>query len=125
MRVFSGVLPFMAKKNYRKQQRYIEFREMRWCVPNAEWGDYVRRGFFERISERVARLRRGVDLVWEDGKHLLRDRACKVEVSIPSSWRLVERAALFDPNGPRLTPEEISREVRSQYGRTFNAWEPA
>lgn len=117
-----GAFLFMTR---RKEKRYFEFRSFRWRVPNGEWGDYVRRGFFECISKRVAVLRRGVDLVWEDGKHLLRDRGRRVEVSIPSSWRMVERASMYDTKGKNLTPAEISREVQSQYCSTFEAWEAA
>lgn len=114
----------MAKKR-QKEKRYIQFRSLRWRVPNAEWGDYLKRGLIERISSRVAILREGVEIVYEGGKHLLRDLARKIEVSIPSSWRLVERAAMFATNGPNLTPDEIRREVQSNYGRTFEAWETA
>jgi len=112
-------------KNRRKEKRYIEFRGLRWRVPNAEWGDYLRRGLIERVSERVACLRRGVEIVWEDGRHLLRDLARKIEVSIPSSWRLVERASVYDQRGPRLTLAAMRREVQAQYGRRFEAWEAA
>lgn len=114
----------MAKKR-QKEKRYIEFRGFRWRVPNAEWGEYVRRGFFERVSSRVAQLRRGVDIVWEDGRHALRDRSRQTEVSIPSSWRLVERAALFATNGPQLSPAQVQREIQADYGRVFEAWEVA
>lgn len=113
------------KKNRRKEKRYIEFRSLRWRVPNAEWADYLRRGLIERISARVARLRSGVEIVWENGRHLLRDLARKIEVSIPSSWRLVDRAAIYDQRGPRLSPEEMQREIQADYCRTFDAWEAA
>ena len=108
-----------------KHFRFIEFRGMRWRVPNAEWRDYLKRGLLELITMRVARLRNGVEVVYENGRHLLRDLARKIEVSIPSSWRLVERAALFDTKGPKLSPEALQREVQSDYCLTFPAWEAA
>lgn len=88
---------------------------MQWRVPNQEWADYVRRGLIEKVSMRMARLREGVEIVFENGRHLLRDLARKIEVSIPSSWRLVERAAMFDTRGPRLSPERLQREIQSDY----------
>ena len=112
-------------KNRRKEKRYITFRSLRWRVPNAEWGEYLRRGLIERISQRVAKLRAGVEIVYENGRHLLRDLGRKIEVSIPSSWRLVERAAMFNMDGPRLTPSQLQREIQSDYGQTFEAWETA
>ena len=112
-------------KNRRKEKRYITFRSLRWRVPNAEWGEYLRRGLIERISQRVAKLRAGVEIVYENGRHLLRDLGRKIEVSIPSSWRLVERAAMFAVDGPRLTPAQLQREIQSDYGQTFEAWETA
>lgn len=114
----------MAKKR-QKEKRYIEFRGFRWRVPNAEWGEYLRRGLIERVSMRVARLREGVEVVFEGGRHLLRDLARSISVSIPSSWRLVERAAKYATSGPNLTPEALQREIQSSYGRTFEAWEVA
>jgi hypothetical protein len=116
----------MAKKR-QKEKRYITFRSLRWRVPNAEWGDYLRRGLIERISNRVARLRAGVEIVYENGRHLLRDIARKIEVSIPSSWRLVERAALFDQRGHRPDAEWLQREIQSQYrvGDLADKWEAA
>lgn len=113
----------MSAKKRQKERRYIEFRGLRWRVPNSEWGEYLRRGLIERVSERVARLRRGVEIVFEDGRHLLRDLARKVDVSIPSSWRLVDREAIYSQVGPRLTPERLQREIQAQYGRQFEAWE--
>jgi hypothetical protein len=112
-------------KNRRVEKRYFEFRDFRWRVNEHEWSEYVRRGFFERVSKRVAVLRRGVDLVWEDGKHLLRDTGRNMEVSIPSSWRLVERASMYDTRGPRLTPVVRQREIQANYCSTFEAWEAA
>lgn len=114
---------FMAKKKRQKEKRYIQFRSLRWRVPNGEWGDYLRRGLIERVSSRVARLRQGVEIVYEGGRHLLRDLARKIEASIPSSWELVERAARYATNGPNLSPEALQREIQSDYGRTFEAWE--
>ena len=111
-------------KNRRKEKRYIEFRGLRWLVPNSEWGDYLRRGLIERISGRVARLRAGVEITVENGRHLLRDLGRAIEISIPSSWRMIERAALFDTRGPRLTPAQIQREIQAGYCRMrTEGWE--
>lgn len=120
-----GALFFMANKKRRKEKRYLQSGEMRWRVPNEEWGDYIKRGFLERVSACIARLRRGVEIIWEDGRHALRDTVRNIEVSIPSSWRLVERAALFNTNGPRLTPEQVRDEVRAGHVRTFEPWQMA
>ena len=79
-RVSSGFVFMTDKKNRRKEKRYITFRSLRWRVPNAEWGDYLHRGLIERISYRVAKLREGVEIVYENGRHLLRDLGRKIEV---------------------------------------------
>jgi len=115
----------MSKKKRQKEKRYIEFRGLRWRVPNGEWGEYLRRGLIVRVGQRLARLRDGVEVVYDAGRHLLRDLARKIEVSIPSSWRLVDRAAIYDTRGRTLTPEALQREIQSAYGRTFEAWEAA
>src|SRR5215470_7312332 len=83
-------------KNRRKEKRYIEFRGLRWLVPAPEWGEYLRQRLTVRVSNSLARLSRGVDVVWEDGKHLLRDSARGVEVPIPSTWPR-EADAILDP----------------------------
>jgi hypothetical protein len=113
------------KKNRRKEKRYVEFRSLRWRVPSAEWADYLRRGLIVRVSQRVARLPRGVEIIWENGRYLLCNLARKIEVSIPSSWWLVDRAAIYDQRGPRLSPEEMQREIQADYCRSFEAWEAA
>lgn len=116
----------MSNKKRQKEKRYIEFRGLRWRVPNAEWGEYLRRGLIERVSQRVAQLRDGVEIVYEAGRHLLRDLNRRITVSIPSSWRLVERAALFDTKGPKLSPTELQRSIQSSYCSIGNpAWEVA
>jgi hypothetical protein len=113
------------KKNRRKEKRYIEFRSLRWRVPNAEWGDYLRRGLIVLVSKRVARLRMGVEIVWENGRYLLCDLSRNIEVSIPSSWRLVNEAAIYDQRGKALSPQEMQREIQADYCRRFEAWEAA
>jgi hypothetical protein len=113
------------KKNRRKEKRYIEFRSLRWRVPNAEWGDYLRRGLIVLVSKRVARLRMGVEIVWENDRYLLRDLTRNIEVSIPSSWRLVDEAAIYDRRRPRLSTEEMRLGIQEDYCRSFEAWEAA
>src|SRR5262245_1143674 len=113
----------MSNKKRQKEKRYIEFRGLRWRVPNGEWGEYLRRGLIERVKKsRVARLREGVEIVFEAGRHLLRDLRLSITVSIPSSWRLVERASMYDVSGPRLTPDGLQREIQASYGRTYEGW---
>jgi hypothetical protein len=115
----------MGKTNYRKekQTRFIEFRDLRWLVPKDEWAHYLKRGFAVRISRRVARLGPSVDIVWEDGKHILRDSERGVEVPIASTWP-TEADAIKHPlyiRDPVLRQQEILR----GYGLQHGAWKAA
>lgn len=112
-------------RNRRKEKRYIEFRDFRWLVPPDEWGAYLRQGLTERVSDRkrVARLRADVDIVWEDGKHLLRDSARGVEVPIPSTWP-TEADAIKHPLYIR-DPILRRREILKSYGLERGAWKAA
>jgi hypothetical protein len=93
--VSGGDFVFMGKKRRRVEKRYIEFPGFRFQVPAADWGEYLRHGFAVRHSERVARPRAGVRLVWEEGRHMLKDSESGLEAAIPSSWRMVIQAWLF------------------------------
>jgi hypothetical protein len=112
---------FMATR--RREQRYIEFRELRWLVPNAEWGAYLRQKLTVRVSKRVAQPRCGVDVVWEAGKHLLRDRERGIEVSIPSTWPK-ESDAIKDPRY-LADPVRRQREILETYGVDRGGWKAA
>lgn len=79
------------------------------------WEHYVRQRWFVAVSHRSARLRAGVVAWLEEGQLRLRDTLTRIEVSIPSSWRMVERAAMYDIRGARLSPEQYQREIQSQY----------
>jgi hypothetical protein len=116
-------------KNRRVEKRYIEVRgrsgdlRAKWRVPIPEWNESLRRRLIERVSNRVARLRAGVQIVWENGTHLLRDRERGVEVSIPSTWP-TEADAIKDPcyiADPILRQRAILR----SYGVERGVWEAA
>jgi len=104
----------MARRS--KSKHYsIKLPGGRHRIPAVWWWDYVRRGLFvvSSAGERVARLRDGVDGWLENGYLRLRDTLTQIEVSIPSSWRLVDRAAIYDPRC--LARDQIPREVAAQY----------
>ena len=84
-------------------------------------GEYLRRGFTFLASKRVARLRRGVKVVWEDGQHLLRDSARGVEVPLPSTWPK-ETDAIFER---RYIADPVEREweILKRYRVERGAWE--
>jgi hypothetical protein len=112
-------------KNRRKEKRYIEFRDLRWLVPTPEWGEYLKRKLTVLApgSKRVARLRSGVKVVWEDGQHLLRDSARGVEVPIPSTWP-TEADAIKDD---RYIADPVKRqfEILKRYRVERGVWEAA
>jgi hypothetical protein len=79
------------------------------------WAHYVRQGWLRATSRRRAELAPGIIGYLEDGTLRLVDTARRIGVSIPSSWRLVERAALYSLQGAQLTPEQMQRAVQEQY----------
>lgn len=79
----------------RVEKRYIQCHGFRFSVSTAEWGDYLRRGYAHRVSDRVARPAAGIEVIWEDDRHMLRD-SNRPGVSIPSSWLMVLRAWFFN-----------------------------
>jgi hypothetical protein len=93
-----------------------DFARQTWFGDKAAW-----RGFTFLGSKRVARLRRGVKVVWEDGQHLLRDSARGVEVPLPSTWPK-ETDAIFDR---RYIADPVERqwEILKRYRVERGAWE--
>src|SRR5688500_8750030 len=59
------------------------------------WHRFIALGWLVAIGSRLAEPRCGVDAWLEDGNIRLQDRKAGVEVSIPCSWRAVERAWKF------------------------------
>jgi hypothetical protein len=116
------LFPFMGE-NRRKEKRYIEMRGLRWLVPSGEWSECLKRGLITRVSWRVARLRQGVEIVWEDGKHLLRDRGRGVEATITSTWPK-ERDAVLHPLYI-ADPVLRRREILKSYGLERGSWKAA
>lgn len=86
-------------------------------VPVGWWQRYVQKGWLIATGKRSAKLRPGVMLRYINGVVDLLDLATKITASIPSSWRLVERNAMYNDRGPRLSPEAMQREIQFQYGR--------
>lgn len=78
------------------------------------WHHYLRQGWIRAVSRRAAILAPDVVGYLEAGTLRL---VCtrRPGVSIDSSWRLVERAALYSPRAWRLTAEERTRAIQEQY----------
>lgn len=86
-------------------------------VPADWWRHFVAQGWLIPTSKRAARLRPGIIVRFVNGMIRLLDFATEITASIPSSWRMIERCALYAMNGPRLSAEGMQREIWAQYGR--------
>jgi hypothetical protein len=111
-------------KNRRKRKHYIEFRGLRWSVPGREWGDYLRRGLTVIAEGAVAVLREGVEIVFEGGVHHVRDLDRGERWTIPSTWRLAERQAIYSDTYI-VDPGRRQRQIWSDYGGARRGWEIA
>lgn len=76
---------------------------------------FVALGWLVVAGQRCAELRRGVTAWLEDGKLRLQDKEAGVTVSIPCSWRWVERAALYNANGPRVGSKEYEWAIQREH----------
>lgn len=84
-------------------------------LPSLVWHHYISTGCFVAISKRLAVLRAGLRGWIENGELRLFDEMAGVEVSIPSSWGLIERAAIYSDRGGSLQPQQRQREIEWNY----------
>lgn len=84
-------------------------------LPSLVWQHYVATGCFVPVSKRQAVLRDGLRGWIENGELRLFDENAGIEVAIPSSWRLIERAAIYSDRGGSLNPTQRQREIEFAY----------
>lgn len=84
-------------------------------LPSLVWQHYVATGLFVAIGKRLAVLRAGLRGWIENGELRLFDERAGIEVSIASSWGLIERAAIYSERGGSLQPQQRQREIEWNY----------
>lgn len=92
----------------------LENRQM-FRISAARWHQWALAGLLILISDRVARpAKPGV--VWlERGE--LHVKADPIAPWMNLNCRVIERHAIYDTNGPKLTPRELQHEILADYGR--------
>jgi len=84
-------------------------------VPPGFFRRFVALGWLVVMGARFGEPRKGVEAWLEDGRLRLQDREAGITVSIPSSWRIVERAALYSDRGPRVGSAEYEWAIQKYH----------
>lgn len=82
-------------------------------LPRSTWREYAEKGWIVATSERVARLADHME-AWFDELGCLQmlNTITDEGFPVPSSWRLVENAAIYSQRGGSLDPDTRQREIQ-------------
>lgn len=82
-------------------------------IPAARWHQWVAAGMLILVGVRIAQpATPGV--VWlERGE--LHIKADPIAPHMPLNCQMIERHAVYDVRGPKLTPEQLQREIQRAY----------
>lgn len=79
------------------------------------WDRYVSNGWLIKVSNHTAQLRDGVSGWIERGGLRLYNRITEISVWIQLNCRIIEKHAIYDVRGPRMTSDMLMRAVLRDY----------